>query len=58
MWDFLLPLPFPVPGSDLVQWIIGGALVLIGLALAIAGIRNFSQAGTPVPKGTNPRARW
>jgi protein-S-isoprenylcysteine O-methyltransferase Ste14 len=46
--DRLLPLPFPVPGSDLVHWIIGGSLILIGLALAAAGIRNFSRAGTPV----------
>ena len=48
VWDRLLPLPFPIPGSDLVHWIIGGSLILIGLALAAAGIRNFSQAGTPV----------
>ena len=46
--DCLLRLPFPVPGIDLVQWIIGGSLILIGLALAAAGIRNFSRAGTPV----------
>ena len=46
--DRLLPLPFPVPGIDLVHWIIGGSLILIGLALAAAGIRNFSRAGTPV----------
>jgi protein-S-isoprenylcysteine O-methyltransferase Ste14 len=48
VWDRLLPLPFPVPGTDPVHWIIGGSLSLIGLALAVAGIRNFSQAGTPV----------
>jgi protein-S-isoprenylcysteine O-methyltransferase Ste14 len=48
VWDRLLPLPFPVPGTDLVHWIIAGSLVLIGLALAVAGIRNFSRAGTPV----------
>jgi protein-S-isoprenylcysteine O-methyltransferase Ste14 len=46
--DRLLPLPFPVPGIDLVHWIIGGALILIGLALGVVGIRNFSRAGTPV----------
>ena len=57
VWDFLLPLPFLVPGSDLVHWIIGGALILIGLTLAVAGIRNFSRAGTPV-EGTSLRARW
>lgn len=48
VWDFLLPLPFPVPGSELVHRIGGGALIVIGLALAVAGIRNFSRAGTPV----------
>ena len=53
VWDFLLPLPFPVPGSDLVHWIIGGLLVLTGLAVAGAGIRSFSQAGTPV-RGYKP----
>src|SRR5262249_3748813 len=46
--DRLLPSPFPVPGIDLVGWIIGGSLILSGLALAAAGIRNFSRAGTPV----------
>ena len=54
-WDRLLPLPFPfpVPGTNLVHWIIGGALILSGLALAAAGIRNFSEAGTPV-RGYKP----
>ena len=46
--DRLMRLPFQVPGIDLVHWIIGGSLILIGLALAAAGIRNFSRAGTPV----------
>ncbi len=48
LWDWLLPLPFLVPGTDLVHRLIGGALILLGLALAVAGIRNFSRAGTPV----------
>src|SRR5918995_1428923 len=46
--DRLLLSPFPLPGIDLVHWIIGGSLILIGLALAAAGIRNFSRAGTPI----------
>jgi protein-S-isoprenylcysteine O-methyltransferase Ste14 len=46
--DRLLRLPFPVP-DDLVHWIIAGSLILIGLALAVTGIRNFSRARTPVP---------
>lgn len=56
VWDRLLPLRFPVPGNDLVHWILGAALILIGLALALAGIRNFSQAGTPVPTNMPTRA--
>ncbi|HLW91518.1 MAG TPA: isoprenylcysteine carboxylmethyltransferase family protein [Roseiarcus sp.] len=47
--DRLLPLPFAVPEAGLVRWIIAGSLILIGLALAAAGIRNFSRAETPVP---------
>jgi protein-S-isoprenylcysteine O-methyltransferase Ste14 len=47
--DRLLPLPFPVSKIDLVHWIIAGSLILIGLALGAAGIRNFSRARTPVP---------
>ena len=54
--DRLLRLPFPIPGIDLVDWIIGGSLILIGLALAAAGIRNFSRAGTPVPTNEPTRA--
>jgi protein-S-isoprenylcysteine O-methyltransferase Ste14 len=46
--DRLLRLPFQVPGTDLVHWIVGGSLILIGLALAAAGVRNFSRVGTPV----------
>src|SRR4030095_11248620 len=52
----LLPLPFSVPGIDLVHWIMGGSLILIGLALATAGIRHFSRAGTPVPTNEPTRA--
>ena len=51
--DRLLPLPFAVPEADLVHWIIAGSLILIGLAVFAAGIRNFSHAGTPV-QGTKP----
>jgi protein-S-isoprenylcysteine O-methyltransferase Ste14 len=54
--DRLLPLRFPVPGIDLVHWMIAGSLILIGLALFAAGIRNFSRAGTPVPTNEPTRA--
>src|SRR5687768_11431724 len=47
--DHLLPLAVVVPrGGELAHRIIPGALILIGLALAAGGMRNFSRAGTPV----------
>jgi protein-S-isoprenylcysteine O-methyltransferase Ste14 len=54
--DRLLPLEFPVVGTGLVHWTIAGALMVIGLALAVAGIRNFSRGGTPVPTNEPTRA--
>jgi protein-S-isoprenylcysteine O-methyltransferase Ste14 len=54
--DRLLPLPILIPKLDPVHWIIGSALVLIGLAIVVAGIRNFSSAETPV-QGTKPTLR-
>jgi protein-S-isoprenylcysteine O-methyltransferase Ste14 len=47
--DYLLPSPFAVVERDPLRWIIAGFLIVAGLALGIAGIRNFSDAGTPVP---------
>jgi protein-S-isoprenylcysteine O-methyltransferase Ste14 len=47
--DRLLPFAFTVPGGDPVQWTVAGSLVLIGLALAASGIRNFARSATPVP---------
>jgi len=54
--DRLLPLPLRVPGIDLAHWVVGGSLSLIGLALAMAGVRNFSRASTPVPTNQPTRA--
>jgi protein-S-isoprenylcysteine O-methyltransferase Ste14 len=54
--DHLLPLPFSVTETDLVRWIIAASLILVGLALAAGGIRNFSKAGTPVPTNEPVRA--
>ena len=58
--DHLLRLPFPVPrpipATGLVHWIsaiIAGSLILIGIAVFAAGIRNFSSAATPV-QGSKP----
>jgi protein-S-isoprenylcysteine O-methyltransferase Ste14 len=46
--DRLLPRPIAVPGTDLVRRVTGGSVSLVGLALAAAGSRSFSRAGTPV----------
>jgi protein-S-isoprenylcysteine O-methyltransferase Ste14 len=54
--DHLLPLPFPVPGIGLVHWasaIAAGSMIVIGIAVFAAAIRNFSSAATPV-QGTKP----
>jgi len=54
--DRLLPWPFAVPGGDLVRWAVAVSLILIGIALATAGVRNFSSAATPVPTYKPTRA--
>lgn len=54
--DHLLPLPFAVLETDPVRGIFAGSLILIGLTLAAAGIRNFSRAATPVPTNRPTRA--
>ena len=54
--DHLLRLPFPVSRIGLAHWISAinaGVLILIGIAVFAAGIRNFSRAETPV-QGTKP----
>ena len=56
--DHLLPLPFSIPRAGLAHGIgvvIAGALIVIGIALFAAGVRNFSRAATPLP--TNEPAR-
>src|SRR5262249_10789307 len=54
-FDRLLSWPFAVPGTHAVYWMSAGSMILVGLVLFAAGIRNFSRAGTPVP--TNQAAR-
>ena len=54
--DHLAPLARPIPETGLVHTIsatIAGALILIGVAVFAASLRNFSRAGTPV-QGTRP----
>ena len=47
--DYVQPLPLAVPGTALLQWTVGGSLILIGIAIFGAGVGNFRRAGTPVP---------
>src|SRR5918995_690577 len=57
--DHLLPLPFPISRVSPAHWIsatIACLMILIGLALAVAGIRNFARAATPVPSNQPVRA--
>ena len=57
--DHLLPLPRPVPRIEpahAISAIVAGFMMLSGLALAVAGIRNFLRAGTPVPTNKPTRA--
>jgi protein-S-isoprenylcysteine O-methyltransferase Ste14 len=54
--DHLLPVPVAGPEADLVQCVSAGSLMLVGLALAAAGIRDFTSAGTPVPTYKPTRA--
>src|SRR5262245_58896030 len=54
--DRVLALPFAVSGAKLVHWMLASSLILIGLALAAAGIRNFYRARTPVPTNEPTRA--
>jgi len=54
--DHVVAIPIDVPReSELVHRLIPASLAIIGLLLAVAGIRNFMRSGTPVP--TNQPAR-
>jgi protein-S-isoprenylcysteine O-methyltransferase Ste14 len=54
--DRVLPLPLDLPGTVVMQWMAGGGLILIGVAIVAAGVRNFSRAATPVPSNQPVRA--
>ena len=56
--DYLLPLPFQIPRRGLVHSVsvlVAGSLIVMGISLFAAGLRDFSRAATPVP--TNKPAR-
>ena len=54
--DHLLPFPSAARAGDPVRWTVASGLILIGLALAAAGIRNFARSATPVPTNEPTRA--
>jgi steroid 5-alpha reductase family enzyme len=54
--DRVLPLPVALPVAVLIPWTAGAGLILIGVAIMAAGIRNFSRAATPVPSNQPVRA--
>jgi protein-S-isoprenylcysteine O-methyltransferase Ste14 len=54
--DRVLALPLALPEAALLSWTAGGVLILVGVAIVAAGIRNFSRAGTPVPSNQPVRA--
>ena len=54
--DRVLPRPFLIPDGDGTRWVVASVLTVLGLALASAGIRNFSRASTPVPTNEPTRA--
>lgn len=54
--DRMLPLPLILPEAALIRWTLGGGLIVVGLAIMVAGIRNFSRAATPVRSNQPVRA--
>jgi protein-S-isoprenylcysteine O-methyltransferase Ste14 len=54
--DRVLPLPLTVPETVLLRWTAAGGLILLGVAIVAAGVRNFSCAETPVPTNQPVRA--
>jgi len=54
--DRVLPLPLSLPGTAPIRWTAGGGLILLGVVIFAASIRNFLRAGTPVPGNRPVRA--
>ena len=54
--DYLLPVPVAGLAASPVYWISAGSLILLGLALAAAGMSDHTTAGTPVPTYKPTRA--
>jgi protein-S-isoprenylcysteine O-methyltransferase Ste14 len=54
--DRVLPLPLTLLETAFVPATAGGGLIILGVVIAAAGIRNFSYAATPVPSNQPVRA--
>ena len=54
--DRVRPVPLMLPEAALIRWTGGGGLIVIGVAVVAAGVRNFSRAATPVPSNQPVRA--
>ena len=54
--DRVLPPPFSLPETALLFWTAGGVLIVLGVAIFAAGVRNFFRAATPVPSSRPVRA--
>ena len=54
--DHVLPLPLTLPQTALVRWTAGGGLIVLGVAILAAGVRNFARAATPVRSNQPVRA--
>ncbi len=46
-------LPLPLPEAAWLRGVAGGGLIVLGIAVFVAGLLSFSRAGTPVP-GNQP----
>jgi protein-S-isoprenylcysteine O-methyltransferase Ste14 len=53
--DRVLAVPVALPEAA-PCWIAGGGLILLGIAIFVAGIGNFTRAATPVPSTQPVRA--
>ena len=51
--DHVLAFQFPLPRGDLMHRIVASCLILMGVAVFAASVRNFTRAATPVP-GNKP----
>jgi protein-S-isoprenylcysteine O-methyltransferase Ste14 len=54
--DPVVPLPLTLPDAASIRWTGGGGLMMAGLAIMAAGIRDFSRAATPVRSNQPVRA--